>query len=392
MGGRKITKTLSTERLNFNICDDPEGCLCKVSADLRTSSKIVAGEEDIISLGSLRLGNTGWEPSPITTLEVTIDQGYRFQRLGNCRSTGNSTTCNIYIEKNSATDISLEVVPVSTIQPDVNNITVVVKVTAKCDRENNVIPVKCSGENNVNPVDCRGDRIVFPVEQSWTAEALQDEAQKGRVTFWSPGEETLYGQLTFHITNLGPSVSTSTPLYVFIPNHPLVKNTKVEFDLLDCSEGAMERPPIFSGSPSEEETLTMACTPKQDCLVYQCQVPQIYRSHRKKLTVSYQFDARQAAEEEVTRFEVVTSVCVLQSETSECEVTSSVFEYTKSPLDILIDYWKLLVAVGATIIVFIAVLLLAWRFDLFQKVRFVKNKQEKPSTDGNSQEEEIPLN
>ena len=58
MGGRKITKTLSTERLNFNICNDPERCLCKVSADLRTYSKIVAGEEDIISLGSLRLENT----------------------------------------------------------------------------------------------------------------------------------------------------------------------------------------------------------------------------------------------------------------------------------------------------------------------------------------------
>ena len=98
----------------------------------------------------------------------------------------------------------------------------------------------------------------------------------------------------------------------------------------------------------------------------------------------------EAAEEEVTRFEVVTSVCVLQSETSECEVTSSVFEYTKSPLDILIDYWKLLVAVGATIIVFIAVLLLAWKFDLFQKVRFVKNNQDKPSSDGKV--EEIQLN
>ena len=160
----------------------------------------------------------------------------------------------------------------------------------------------------------------------------------------------------------------------------------------------LERPPIFSGSPSEEETLTMACTPKQDCLVYQCQVPQMYRSHRKKLTVSYQFDAMLAAEEEVTRFEVATSVCVrvLQSEISECVDfgkllnTSLVFKYNKSTLEILIDYWKLLVAVGATIIVFISVLLLAWKFDLFQKVRFVKNNQEKPSSDGKV--EEIQLN
>ena len=360
-----------------------------MSADLQPTSAIIAGQEDVIRLASLMLENLKSEPSPITTLEVTVEAGYRFQRLGNCRSGNFTTTCNLYLEENDKKEIFLEVVPENTIQPHVENISIVVKVTANCLGHDNVIFQEL--------------KVSVSVTQSWTVAAEPDPSQKGQTTNWSPEfeEETLHGLLEYDVTNKGPSISRSTQLYVYLPKHPLIQNAKVKFANQDCSEGDMEymqRPPVVGAS---SEGMTVFCSSRGDCLVHQCQLPELQKFQKKKLAVSFEFNVKVAEEEaDMTRFEVVTSVCVLAQSSSnndlicslsgETVTTTTVFQYyPQSPLDVLVDYWQVVVAVVAAIIVFIIVLLLAWRLKLFQRVRLFKNNQEK-TNDASPVENETP--
>ena len=102
--------------------------------------------------------------------------------------------------------------------------------------------------------------------------------------------------------------------------------------------------------------------------------------------MSYEFRHKEAQEgsEDVTEFSVVTSVCVQQADQSkECSQAGEILTtrsefvyYPPSTLDMLLSYWQIIVAVAATILVFVIAVLLAWKFDLFQRARIVKNKEE----------------
>ena len=128
--------------------------------------------------------------------------------------------------------------------------------------------------------------------------------------------------------------------------------------------------------------MQISCTRRGNCLVYKCPVNQTERNSRKPLRVSYRFKHKKAEEEfeGVTEFSVVTSVCVQQanqsmvcSKAGETLTTITEFRYEPALQDILYSNWQILAAVGDTILVSIIALLLARKFDLFQRARIVRN-------------------
>ena len=327
----------------------------------------------------MSLENREFEPSPTTAIEVMMDtKRFRLQRIGDCQGgsgSNNITTCNLYLDKNYKSEFPLEIAPINPIQPDVDEIAMTVRVTASCLRETNLVLNK---------------ELKVSVVQSWSVEAEQDLGQEEREEIpWSheSQEETLPRDLIYSLTNKGPSISTPTQVYVFLPRHHLIQRETVRFANQNCSEGDeknLQRPPVLRAS-NDRDTMTLACSVRGDCLVYQCPVPGMQRFDRTKLRVNYEFNSKLAEQEGqgATRFEVWSSVCVLQRDSQICAdsgkvvTTRTVFQYfPQTTLDVLIDYWQVLVAVGAAIIVFIAVLLLAWKFELFQRVRIVKKNNE----------------
>lgn len=397
--GMKITKTFPNKRLHFNICKNPDGCLCEVGADVEPTTQIVAGEDQMIRLGMLRLENSMSEPSPTTTVEVTYDaESFRFKRIGNCGPDGNVTTCNIFLKKMDKVDLDLLIAPQSPIEPHVEKIKLTIKVTANCLNKESLILTK---DLNVKVV------------QSYVLMPKQDPSQEeGKEITWSHDsvDGPLHRDLNYDITNNGPSISTPTRVYIYLPRHDLIQKGKVTFANEDCPQGDTERkiqrPPVLRSS-SDEDIESVACTRRGDCLVYQCPVPQLQKFDSKKLRVSFEFNTSLAEQESVARFEVATSICVLKGGdddddddeiicvgTGETLTTRTVFRYfQQSPLDVLIDYWQVVVAVGAALIVFIIVLILAWYFDLFQRVRFVqKSLNVDPQTNASPVETETQLN
>ena len=204
--------------------------------------------------------------------------------------------------------------------------------------------------------------------------------------------------LEYTITNKGPSISSKTHLYVFLPKHRFIENARVEFDGETCPEENTQSPPVVS---SGDHKMQISCTEPGDCLVYQCEVNQTEKGRNKPLEVSYEFRHKEAQEgsEDVTEFSVVTSVCVQQADQSkECSQAGEILTtrsefvyYPPSTLDILFSYWQIIVAVAATILVFVISVLLAWKFDLFQRARIVKNQEEEDEEGGLTNEATEPI-
>ena len=383
---QKITKTLKTKTLNFNICKDVHSCKCDVEANIEKTEEIIAGEGKVIRLGNLILSNSGTEASYNTKMTVsTIDPaaklGFPGTESGNCRQEGPSTrSCSLFVDKKSPLRKPIELVPVSPIRPGVKEITVRVGVTDNC-----------RGKNNTR----YNKTLTIPVVHRWSLKPVELTAGKDSQVSWyynSP-DRTLSKSLDYIIKNEGPSISTETHLFVYLPKHPFIENTIVEFDKKICSEGDtdyLQTPPAVSRSSGKQ--MQISCTMRGDCLVYKCEVNQTEKTRsqekgtRNNLQVRYEFKHQEAKEESggVTEFSVVASVCVRQAEGSqdcskagETLTTRSQFiYYPPSTLDQIYSNWQIIVAVAATILVFVITLVLAWKFDLFQRARIVRNQGE----------------
>ena len=375
--GKRITKTMNIQTLNFNICEDPRSCQCDVSAVVKPSEQIIAGAAETVRLGSLALSNTGSEASYNTQLNVTIHSGARlsFPRTedGSCRKDIQNGTfsrsCNIFVDK--SLEVPIEVVPLTPIKPGVNVITVSVTVKDHC-----------MGRNNTK----YNQTVNIPVVHRWTLKP-QLTAGKDSPVSWSydSPERTSSKSLDYTITNLGPSMSTETHLYVYLPDHRLIRNMEVQFDGETCSGGNkryLQTPPVVSSSSAEDE-MQISCTTRGNCLLYKCPVNQTERSNSKPLRVSYDFRLKEAESEGVTKFSVLTSVCVQQavqtkdcSEAGEILNTASQFRYYPTLLHLIYSNWQILVAVCDAILVSIIAHLLARKFNLFQRARIVRNQGE----------------
>ena len=115
------------------------------------------------------------------------------------------------------------------------------------------------------------------------------------------------------------------------------------------------------------------------------------KTRNKQLEVRYEFRSKEAQEvsEDLTEFSVVTSLCVQPADESNdwskiCSenvnslvVTHSQFiYYPPTAIDIIYSYWQIIVAVAATIFVLVVAIFLAWKCDLFQRARIVRNQGE----------------
>ena len=385
--GKMITKTMKPQTLNFNICKKPHSCQCDVSADIKPTKEIIAGAEETIRLGSLTLSNTGKEASYKTRVNVTIQSEanlkFPWTEDGNCRTDRQngiiSRSCNIFVNKSNEKPI--EVIPVTPIKTGVDMITVSLSVMDHC-----------KGQINTNIVE----PLNIPVVHHWT---LKPELSAGKDSpvrwFYESQEKTLFKSLDYTVTNEGPSMSTKTHLYVYLPIHRLIsRNRRVQFDGEICAEGDKkyhQTPPAVFPS-SGEDVMQISCTMRGNCLVYKCPVNQTEKNGRKTLRVSYEFKQKEAVEAEefegVTDFSVVTSVCVQQADQSKIcskagETLTTISEFTYEPastLDLILSNWQILVAVAATILVLVGTLLLAWKFDLFQRARIIRTQGEGETT------------
>ena len=383
-GEGRVTKRLEVQTVNFNICKNPAACLCHVTVLTHTNSQITAGQEEIIRMAELELNNAGTEPSPSSQVEVILDQAnYQLQHTTNCQTVAASTShCHLTVRERNVTRFPLYISPTRVIQHDVTDISVRVSVTTDCEGRSEQV---FSGH------------IVVPVVHKWTIEPAQDPAQQSNQLSWS--EETssdnksLSASLKYDLTNIGPSTSSIAHIYVFLPRDPLVRGSRVTLASRSCPEGDREnlqRPPVTSSFNS------LSCRLRGDCLVYHCIIEEsLQRLETERMEVSFEFDKSLASQRSEVKWRVVTSVCVLSRDQSDqndivCQddpthrtlsIATEVQFYPQSPLDVLIGYWQLLVGVGSSILVFLIVLLLAWKFDLFQRVRIVKKESKMENTD-----------
>ena len=372
--GQKITKKMPTKTLMFNICKDPNSCQCELGTVIEQAERIIAGKDRTIRLGNLKLSNTGSEASHSTNFTVTIIDSVARLRFpgtenGICRQEGILTrSCIIFVEKN--TDMPIEVIPVNTIKPEVKEITLSVTVMDHCKGRNNTFD----------------KTLTIPVVHQWTLKPELTTDKDSQVSWnYDSQETTLSKSLEYTITNKGPSISSKTHLYVYLPKHRFIENTIVEFDGETCTEGDTQTPPAVPPS-SGDQKMKISCTQRGDCLVYQCEVNQTEKDNSKPLRVRYEFNHKEAQEksEDVTEFSVVTSVCVQQADqTQECSqagetltTRSEFIYYPATTLDIIYSHWQIIVAVAATVLVFVTVVLLAWKFNLFQRARIVRNQEE----------------
>ena len=108
------------------------------------------------------------------------------------------------------------------------------------------------------------------------------------------------------------------------------------------------------------------------------------KTRNKQLEVRYEFRNKEAQEvsEDLTEFSVVTSLCVQPADeindwSKICSVTHSQFiYYPPTAIDFIYSYWQIIVAVAATIFVLVVAIFLAWKCDLFQRARIVRNQGE----------------
>ena len=229
--GLKITKTMK-KTLNFNVCKDPSSCKCKVGVEFKKTEQIIAGEEKTIRLGNLTFSNSKKEASYNTNLTVTIGSAarLRFTEAGlqtsqsDCRRHNQTVrSCIIFVDKYKTNEmLPIEVIPVvSPIEPDVNQITLSMRVMDHCNGENNTVFDKL---------------LTIPVVHHWTLKPELTAGAKNESWYEDSKETTLSKSLVYTITNEGPSKSSNTTLYVFLPNHRLIenRNTVVEFDNKIC--------------------------------------------------------------------------------------------------------------------------------------------------------------
>ena len=223
---------------------------------------------------------------------------------------------------------------------------------------------------------------------------LKPELTSGNDTVeWYQDDQdtTKQKSLAYTVTNKGPSLSTTTRLCVYLPKHPLVEHTNVRFNGTTCTKENKHCQTLPSVSASTGELgMLISCTKSDDCLIYKCDVSKMRKDDEETLRLTYQFQHKKAQEksEDVTEFTVVTSICVQQSDQSmDCseggETKSEFHYYPPSPLDIIASNWQIIVAVAATILVLVIAVLLAWKFDLFQRARIIRNKGEGETTEAN---------
>ena len=385
-GGDSLTRSPERRTVNFNLCSRPEACRCDVRGEIvrGRDTQIVAGLESL-RVAELRLRNVGSEPSPTAKLEVRLDQpGYRLDLQDwTCNwetETGAKLSlCYLYLENNTQTNINLLLSPSQTVQA--GDLTLSVSLSPDCQ----------GGPRHIQ-AEWR-----IPVVHQWELRPSQDQTQNYQELYWTTEEDNAEARpvsLQYALTNTGPSTSSLADVFVFLAQDPLVENTEVTLDNLQCSTGNVhhvERLPPTTSQPGD-----ITCVLPGSCLLYHCRVgSSLQRLEEKVVTLSFDFNMKKAEQRnQQTKFVVRTSLCVLKRDQFQpnhivCEAdptnstitTTTVFQYfQQSPLDVLIDSWQIVVGAGAALIVFIIVLLLAWKFDLFHRARIIKNREENEET------------
>ena len=407
-GEVSLTRRSESRTVNFNLCSDPAACRCEVRGEMAWGrscgpacvTQLVVGQTSHSQLAELRLRNEGTEPSPTGLLEVRLDQaGYRLDLLGsaNCE-TGlagpNITRCYLFLDSNSQTRIPLRVSASQTVELSGRDggdqhLTLSVSLRPNC---------------HGRPQHIRAE-VKIPVVTRWELRPSQEQNQESQEYYWTAGEdkgEARPVSLEYSVTNTGPSPSSGADVFVFIPRDPLVEKTEVTIDSQQCSVGAAQHVERLPAGRSEAAG-DISCQLGGSCLLYHCRLDSsLQRSERKVVKVSFAFNMKKAEQRsQQTKFLVRTSLCVLKrgqfqlnhivckaEPTNTTITTTTVFQYfQQSPLDVLIDSWQIVVGVGASVIVFIIALLLAWRFDLFHRARILKNMEENGETSGPQQME-----
>ena len=163
--GVKVTMPMISDHIDFNICTNPAICDCNVNADVKQSPEIVAGENNVLELGSITLTNTGDEPSIENLLTISIDPPglatkFRFSTnsagFGSCRETNTASgemACDLPflnvtgVDNDSKRTFRLDATPLEIIDPSIKSVGLKLKMTAKCSG-NNIYQVSSKSEFN----------------------------------------------------------------------------------------------------------------------------------------------------------------------------------------------------------------------------------------------------
>ena len=383
-----IKKILPDQILDFNICKDPQNCLCDITANLKQETQIIAGAELDMLLGNLVVENIGAEASFLTNVEISLDKTmYMFVQQGNCEFDTNLTSCKLPFlnkggELNSERTFPLKLTSHKLIRPDTNVVEMNVKLRSTCKKRPEIV---------------MHEKVAVNVVHYWFIKAEQDPDQEYKRFLWDEKieeeekEESETVELTYTIFNEGPSMSKESLLYVFIPQKPeLIENIKVSLMNTDCKIGDLAKNQIPPQVPPSSLAEMIVCKNRGDCLVYECKVKkEMEKIEKGNLLINYDFNKKNAKKmEKVSKFEIVTSICTMshnEKKNARCVDgnkqivrTTTSFEYIrKTTLDLLIGSWQLLAGVISGIIVFILIFIIFWKCELFKKVRFYDQQKQK---------------
>jgi len=387
-----------SDDIEFNICEVANKCECDVQVNwFEKSEPLIAGEQTTMVLGQLNLTNIGTEPAVRNSLNISIDQSlYRLgsdltERAG-CEYESGQHQCKklpILSRKGQNGDVQSFDLSVTARNPILPNMTSV----------NMTLTFKsiCNGEET--PPEKKN--ITVPVTHKWDLKAIQSNPNVSKEWYSSDEEKSYDISLRYSVTNTGPSLAPKgAKIYVFTNRNNIndfgivqYKNvTLIGSTTTPCRIDTDRRQTPPQAPIADSSTKMFSCDNLGDCTVYECLLQEDMGDATAYIEIDFTFNKTFAVkkfvdEMEITKFWVVTALCASDSNQGErgiCSgnpdnVVTTVSKMTYTPDDLLsalLGQTELIAGIAAALVVFIIIMVIACKCNLFNKVRIYKQDEE----------------
>ncbi|XP_023333150.1 uncharacterized protein LOC111704974 [Eurytemora carolleeae] len=333
----------------------------------------------------------------ITILNSNVTQVLPDDIVGRCLKVDGKLVCNLKaLMKDDKSSVKLEIDSPTGFIPE-PQLDIRVSASSACSK-------KVFSEN-----------LRIDIKQIWDISATPTSADKTLI--WRENtpdrnkEELQIVKHEFQIINSGPSMNSESEILVFLPSdHPLTNEASVVLGGNPCTEeGDLEFrriPPQPSALPHQNVenvfcsiramcrviscklaplypstiyiVFSVFCSIRAMCRVISCKLAPLYPSTSNSimLSVSYNFSIGGAENSSHSVFQLVTGVITVDYRNQERKaVSSTTFKFSATTfLEEVLNYYELIMALVACIVLIVLINFVFKYFDVFNKVRIYKNK------------------
>ncbi len=265
--------------------------------------------------------------------------------------------------------------------------------------ETSIIFITVQANSSCKAVNYPSDQTIsFSIVNKWKLSMKQ--SSEDRIE-WddSSSPETIASlstiKQTVEIQNVGPSRSVFSKVLVFVPSGQefVSSNANISLGNLPCTEKGDTR---FLTTPPQAildnrgDRNRIECTVRPDCDPYLCQLEPLDPNTPIELTVSVDFDMREAATAGKDFSSIVIGIILADSDGNQIKGTK-VLSYIYNRVTLLqmaLDKYDYIMGGVVGIVIIIIISMIFKRFDLFNKVRLYKDME---GVEDNINDTPIPL-